>query len=100
MISVTALAEIVQAGFDDRAISYLPAAHIADRVSSHAANMMRGIQITTVPDPREIAAALPDVHPTFFFGVPRVWRGPSITWTAAYGGTRTSTERPGVGQQS
>ncbi|MGW9263021.1 AMP-dependent synthetase/ligase [Gordonia terrae] len=71
---MTALAEIVQAGFDDRAISYLPAAHIADRVSSHAANMMRGIQITTVPDPREIAAALPDVHPTFFFGVPRVWQ--------------------------
>ncbi|MET4167829.1 MULTISPECIES: AMP-dependent synthetase/ligase [Gordonia] len=71
---MAALAEIVQAGFDDRAISYLPAAHIADRVSSHAANMMRGIQITTVPDPREIAAALPDVHPTFFFGVPRVWQ--------------------------
>ncbi|WP_439029133.1 AMP-dependent synthetase/ligase [Gordonia terrae] len=71
---MTALAEIVEAGFDDRAISYLPAAHIADRVSSHAANMMRGIQITTVPDPREIAAALPDVHPTFFFGVPRVWQ--------------------------
>ncbi|WP_232718118.1 AMP-dependent synthetase/ligase [Gordonia metallireducens] len=71
---MAALAEKLEVGFDDRAISYLPAAHIADRVSSHAANMMRGIQITTVPDPREIAAALPDVHPTFFFGVPRVWQ--------------------------
>ncbi|MCR5977333.1 AMP-binding protein [Gordonia jinghuaiqii] len=71
---MTALVDVVAAGFDDRAISYLPAAHIADRVSSHAANMMRGIQITTVPDPREIAAALPEVHPTFFFGVPRVWQ--------------------------
>ena len=36
--------------------------------------MVRGIQITTVPDPREIAAALPEVRPTFFFGVPRVWQ--------------------------
>lgn len=71
---LASLADIVDAGFDDRAISYLPAAHIADRVSSHAANMVRGIQLTTVPDPREIAAALPEVRPTFFFGVPRVWQ--------------------------
>ncbi|MFW0791600.1 AMP-dependent synthetase/ligase [Gordonia sp. CPCC 205333] len=71
---LTALAEHVDVGFDDRIVSYLPAAHIADRVSAHAANLVRGIQITTVPDPREIAAALPDVHPTFFFGVPRVWQ--------------------------
>lgn len=71
---LASLADIVDAGFDDRAISYLPAAHIADRVSSHAANMVRGMQLTTVPDPREIAAALPDVRPTFFFGVPRVWQ--------------------------
>ncbi|MYR05282.1 AMP-binding protein [Gordonia sp. SID5947] len=71
---LAALEEHVEAGFDDRVISYLPAAHIADRVSSHAANMVRGIQVTTVPDPREIAAALPEVRPTFFFGVPRVWQ--------------------------
>ncbi|MGV9710115.1 AMP-dependent synthetase/ligase [Gordonia sp. NPDC003424] len=71
---LAALAEHVDVGFDDRVISYLPAAHIADRVSSHAANMVRGIQVTTVPDPREIAAALPEVRPTFFFGVPRVWQ--------------------------
>jgi long-subunit acyl-CoA synthetase (AMP-forming) len=71
---MAALAEKLDVGFDDRSISYLPAAHIADRVSSHAANLMRGIQITTVPDPREIATALPEVHPTFFFGVPRVWQ--------------------------
>ena len=29
-------------------------------------------------------------------GVPRVCRTPGITWTAAYGGTRTSTELPGA----
>lgn len=68
------LREHVDAGFDDRVISYLPAAHIADRVSSHASNLVRGMQITTAPDPREIAAALVEVRPTFFFGVPRVWQ--------------------------
>ncbi|MGW1737264.1 AMP-dependent synthetase/ligase [Nocardia sp. NPDC001965] len=61
-------------GLDDRAISYLPAAHVADRISGHAINLVTGIQITTVPDPREIAAALPDARPTVFFGVPRVWQ--------------------------
>ncbi|WP_028462847.1 long-chain fatty acid--CoA ligase [Nocardia sp. 348MFTsu5.1] len=76
--NVIAAAESVSAeldaGFDDRIISYLPAAHIADRVSSHGANQLRGIQITSVADPREFAAALPDVRPTIFFGVPRVWQ--------------------------
>ncbi|WP_207843671.1 AMP-dependent synthetase/ligase [Williamsia soli] len=76
--NVIAAAESVSAeldaGFDDRIISYLPAAHIADRVSSHGANQLRGIQITSVSDPREFAAALPDVRPTVFFGVPRVWQ--------------------------
>ncbi|MGN2639071.1 AMP-dependent synthetase/ligase [Nocardia takedensis] len=61
-------------GFDDRAISYLPAAHVADRISGHAISLLTGILITCVPDPREIAAALPDAAPTIFFGVPRVWQ--------------------------
>nr|WP_156371064.1 long-chain fatty acid--CoA ligase [Nocardia arizonensis] len=61
-------------GFDDRAISYLPAAHVADRISGHAISLLTGILITCVPDPREIAAALPDARPTIFFGVPRVWQ--------------------------
>src|SRR5690606_34477581 len=33
---------------------------------------------------------------TTFGGVPRVWRGPATHWTAPYGGTRTSTDRPGA----
>ncbi|MFD3508636.1 AMP-dependent synthetase/ligase [Nocardia sp. NPDC058666] len=64
----------LKVGFDDRAVSYLPAAHVADRISAHAMSLLTGIQLTTVPDPREIAAALPDARPTVFFGVPRVWQ--------------------------
>ncbi|MFG1793455.1 AMP-dependent synthetase/ligase [Nocardia sp. NPDC049149] len=61
-------------GLDDRSVSYLPAAHVADRISGHCANLFTGVQMTCVPDPREIAAALPDARPTAFFGVPRVWQ--------------------------
>ncbi|WP_228000527.1 AMP-dependent synthetase/ligase [Nocardia australiensis] len=64
----------LEVGLDDRSVSYLPAAHVADRISGHCINLLTGVQITTVPDPREIAAALPEVRPTTFFGVPRVWQ--------------------------
>ncbi|WP_320671392.1 AMP-binding protein [Patulibacter defluvii] len=59
--------------FGDRAPSYLPSAHIADRWLSHYSAMAFGLQITCVPDPRAVAAALPDVRPTIWGAVPRVW---------------------------
>ncbi|NKY85362.1 AMP-dependent synthetase/ligase [Nocardia veterana] len=62
------------ADIDARAVSYLPAAHVADRISAHCLNLFTGVTLTCVPDPREIAAALPDARPTLFFGVPRVWQ--------------------------
>ncbi|WP_216901014.1 AMP-dependent synthetase/ligase [Nocardia alni] len=66
--------EILEVGLDDRTVSYLPSAHVADRLSAHAMNQFTGITITCVPDAREIAAALPDARPTSVFGVPRVWQ--------------------------
>ncbi len=62
------------ADLDSRAVSYLPAAHVADRISGHCLNLFTGVTLTCVPDAREIAAALPDARPTIFFGVPRVWQ--------------------------
>jgi long-chain acyl-CoA synthetase len=57
----------------DRVTSYLPAAHIADRWLSHYGSMAYGVQVTCVPDARAIAAALPEVRPTIWGAVPRVW---------------------------
>jgi long-subunit acyl-CoA synthetase (AMP-forming) len=54
-------------------LSYLPAAHIADRVTSHYSMMLFGAVTTCLDDPRKIAATLPDTRPHLFFGVPRVW---------------------------
>ena len=58
---------------DDRMISFLPAAHIADRWSSHYLHMWSGAEVTCLPDHREILAALREVRPTLFGGVPQVW---------------------------
>ena len=58
---------------DDRLLSYLPAAHIADRWGTHYTSMVMGCQTTYCPDPREVATALPDARPTTWGAVPRVW---------------------------
>ncbi|MCP2277940.1 Long-chain acyl-CoA synthetase (AMP-forming) [Nocardia amikacinitolerans] len=60
-------------GPDDRVISYLPDAHAANRWFAHYLTMLEGGQITTVPDVKQVAAAMTEVHPTVFLGVPRVW---------------------------
>jgi long-subunit acyl-CoA synthetase (AMP-forming) len=69
----SAIVDLIGMQPSDRITSYLPHAHIADRVSSHYANMVLGVQVTDVADPRAIAEALPDVRPTTWLGVPRVW---------------------------
>ena len=57
----------------DRAVSYLPMAHIAERWFGHYGAMFYGIQITPVADVKALPGALQDVRPTIFGGVPRVF---------------------------
>jgi long-subunit acyl-CoA synthetase (AMP-forming) len=59
--------------FGDRTTSYLPSAHIADRMMALYPLEVFGTQVTPVADARAIAAALPDVRPTVWGAVPRVW---------------------------
>jgi long-subunit acyl-CoA synthetase (AMP-forming) len=54
-------------------ISWLPAAHIAERAAHHYLPVVFGLQVTSCPDPREIGEYLKEVHPTWFFAVPRIW---------------------------
>lgn len=68
-----ALNAVLPSEFGDRVTSYLPTAHIADRVMGLYGLEVFGIQVTVVSDVRAIAAALPDVRPTVWGGVPRVW---------------------------
>ena len=56
-----------------RVISWLPAAHIAERNAHHYLPIMCGLQITCCDDPRQILSYLPEVRPSWFFAVPRIW---------------------------
>ena len=73
MAEFSAIVDLIDMQPTDRITSYLPHAHIADRVTGHYANMVLGVQVTDVADPRAIAQALPDARPTVWLGVPRVW---------------------------
>jgi long-subunit acyl-CoA synthetase (AMP-forming) len=54
-------------------VSYLPMAHIAERNCSHYLPLMLGFTVTCCPNPREVIGYLPEVRPTWFFAVPRIW---------------------------
>jgi long-chain acyl-CoA synthetase len=56
-----------------RVVSYLPMAHVAERNVSHYLPMMLGFTVTCCPNPREVMGYLPEVRPTWFFAVPRIW---------------------------
>jgi long-subunit acyl-CoA synthetase (AMP-forming) len=56
-----------------RIVSYLPMAHVAERNVSHYLPMLCGFTITCCPDAREVISYLPEVKPTWFFAVPRIW---------------------------
>ncbi|HEX8122985.1 MAG TPA: AMP-binding protein [Solirubrobacteraceae bacterium] len=64
----------VPASAGGRIVSFLPSAHVADRWSTlYQALCCEGFTVTSVPNPREVVAALPEVRPTVWGAVPRVW---------------------------
>jgi long-subunit acyl-CoA synthetase (AMP-forming) len=65
--------QIINFPDEGRVISWLPMAHIAERASSHYLPMFVGFSTTCCPDPRQVAAYLPEVRPSWFFAVPRIW---------------------------
>ena len=56
-----------------RLVSYLPMAHVAERMVTHYFHVLDGTEVTSCPDPAQLAAYLCEVRPNYFFAVPRVW---------------------------
>jgi long-chain acyl-CoA synthetase len=69
--SVKDMIELPERG--GKIISWLPAAHIAERGAHYYLPVTRGLSVTICPDPRRIVEFLPQVKPTWFFAVPRIW---------------------------
>jgi long-chain acyl-CoA synthetase len=56
-----------------RLISYLPMAHVAERMVSHYNQILRGGEVVPMADLNQLPAYLVEVHPDALFGPPRVW---------------------------
>jgi long-chain acyl-CoA synthetase len=56
-----------------KVISWLPSAHVAERMAHHYLPIAYAMTITCCPNPREVVGYLPTVKPTWFFAVPRIW---------------------------
>ncbi|HXO67155.1 MAG TPA: AMP-dependent synthetase/ligase, partial [Candidatus Dormibacteraeota bacterium] len=54
-------------------ISYLPLAHIAERVAGHIFHVYIGHRIYFAEDLAHLAPNVIEARPTFMFGVPRIW---------------------------
>jgi long-chain acyl-CoA synthetase len=94
-------------GRGGRGTSYLPAAHIADRWTSHYWWMMLGFEVTCVADGSKIVQVLPGIRPTVWGSVPRVFEklraaleAQGITDPAALSAEETAAvrERLGLGE--
>jgi long-chain acyl-CoA synthetase len=73
LAAVEGLEELISFPRDGRVISWLPAAHVAERNAHHYLPIVFGLQITCCDDPRQVLSYLPEVRPSWFFAVPRIW---------------------------
>ncbi|HEX7060126.1 MAG TPA: long-chain fatty acid--CoA ligase [Solirubrobacterales bacterium] len=104
--------EVIELPVGGRVISWLPMAHVAERNASHYLPMAYGLETTCCPDPRQIAAYLPEVRPSWFFAVPRIWeklkaameigfaaedenRRQAIEWAIGVGARKVEAEQAG-----
>ncbi|MDN3355320.1 AMP-dependent synthetase/ligase [Actinomadura sp. DC4] len=77
-------------------VSYLPFAHIADRVLSIYLPVVRGSHVHFCPDPARLPAVLAVARPHGFFGVPRVWEKMMAAIQAVLGAEQDSARRAAV----
>jgi long-chain acyl-CoA synthetase len=73
LATLDAIEEVAQPSAPGRLTSYLPAAHVADRWSAHYWWMTAGHELTTIADAQQLLPTLPQVRPTIWGSVPRVF---------------------------
>jgi long-chain acyl-CoA synthetase len=73
MFACASIQSLIQFDPGMRVISWLPAAHIAERAAHHYIPIVYAGQVTCCDNPREVMSFLPQVRPNWFFAVPRIW---------------------------
>jgi long-chain acyl-CoA synthetase len=73
MFGALGVRDVIDLPVGGRVISWLPAAHIAERMAHHYIPIIYAGNITCAPNPRDVLSYLPQVRPNWFFAVPRIW---------------------------
>ena len=69
----TALHQMAELAAEGSSVSYLPLAHIAERVLSIYIPLNLRTHVWFCPEPTQAVEYVREARPTLFFGVPRVW---------------------------
>lgn len=96
LFEATAVSQVLPVEHGDRITSYMPSAHIADRLTCLYFQMVFGVQVTVVADPSLIAAGLADCRPTIWGSVPRVWEKLKVAVELAVANEPDETRRQGL----
>ena len=91
--AINALGPIVDLSADDRVLSYLPLAHILERLNSEIRLYCAGNAIWFAASIAEMPREVRDLRPTCFVGVPRVWEKMASTISAAVDALPASRRR-------
>ena len=73
MFTAQGVRQVIEFPVGSRVISWLPAAHIAERMAHHYIPVIYAGNVTCAPNPRDVLSYLPGVRPNWFFAVPRIW---------------------------
>ena len=71
--TTNSLDRTIQYPYGLKGVSYLPLAHIAERIASHYLGMYKVGHVHFCPDVLRVFEVVPEVRPHAFLGVPRVW---------------------------
>jgi long-chain acyl-CoA synthetase len=89
--------QLVDSRPDDRLMSYLPLAHIAEQMFTIHGAITTGYTVYFAESLEKVPENLKEVEPTLFFGVPRIWEkfhaGISGKMALAKGGKKVLAER-------
>jgi long-chain acyl-CoA synthetase len=94
MFTARNVREVIEFPTGSRVISWLPSAHIAERMAHHYIPVIYAGSVTCAPNPRDVLSYLPQVRPNWFFAVPRIWEKLKAGLEAMQAGQPEEQRRP------
>jgi len=87
--SMNLIKSIIIINEQDRFVSYLPLAHVAERMAVEFGALYHGAHVSFIRSLETFTADIKKAHPTIFFGVPRIWTKIKLAIETKLGGPKT-----------